>query len=344
MWYAGVSLVTWFLLRDGPAGRAGPVRPVVPLRGRDRLRQAEAASLKAFRFPFVAFRSGKGRVRVWGRTPDGDAGQGRDRALPQGQVAQAAHAAGRRERMFVKRIRGPRKGSIRARAAGLGRGIGRLFPQAAARHAGQPLWFHRASADIPGISDVARPQPQQRQGRRERAGAGPQRGAAHPRERRRDARPALRGRDRVPVHGRPLRGPHEGDPRGDVGAPTRACGCSTTRSSARPSASTSGSRTPAATTSCGWTRTPSTRPSTSRKGIERLQRDDGVEWVTGPQIPHGVGPWSRRVAIALPRGWAPAARRSGRRARRRTSTPACSPGSGSAPRSTSTAAGTTAGP
>ena len=28
---------------------------------------------------------------------------------------------------------------------------------------------------------------------------------------------ALRGRDRVPVHGRPLRGPHEGDPRGDVG-------------------------------------------------------------------------------------------------------------------------------
>jgi len=35
------------------------------------------------------------------------------------------------------------------------------------------------------------------------------------------------------------------------------------------------------------------------KGIERLQRGDGVEWVTGPQIPHGVGPWSRRVAIAL---------------------------------------------
>ena len=34
------------------------------------------------------------------------------------------------------------------------------------------------------------------------------------------------------------------------------------------------------------------------KGVERLQRGD-VEWVTGPQIPHGTGRWSRRVAIAL---------------------------------------------
>jgi glycosyltransferase involved in cell wall biosynthesis len=40
-------------------------------------------------------------------------------------------------------------------------------------------------------------------------------------------------------------------------------------------------------------------PEYVAKGIARLQREDGVEWVTGPQIPHGVGPWSRRVAIAL---------------------------------------------
>ena len=37
------------------------------------------------------------------------------------------------------------------------------------------------------------------------------------------------------------------------------------------------------------------------KGVERLERGD-VEWVTGPQIPHGTGKWSRRVAIAL-RSW-----------------------------------------
>jgi succinoglycan biosynthesis protein ExoA len=43
-------------------------------------------------------------------------------------------------------------------------------------------------------------------------------------------------------------------------------------------------------------------PEYVAKGIERLQRGDGVEWVTGPQIPHGMGPWSRRVAIAL-RSW-----------------------------------------
>ncbi len=38
------------------------------------------------------------------------------------------------------------------------------------------------------------------------------------------------------------------------------------------------------------------------KGVERLARADGVEWVTGPQIPNGTGKWSRRVAIAL-RSW-----------------------------------------
>ena len=38
------------------------------------------------------------------------------------------------------------------------------------------------------------------------------------------------------------------------------------------------------------------------KGVARLARADGVDWVTGPQIPHGSGKWSRRVAIAL-RSW-----------------------------------------
>jgi glycosyltransferase involved in cell wall biosynthesis len=35
-----------------------------------------------------------------------------------------------------------------------------------------------------------------------------------------------------------------------------------------------------------------------RKGVERLRRGD-VAWVTGPPVPHGVDPWSRRVALAL---------------------------------------------
>jgi len=34
------------------------------------------------------------------------------------------------------------------------------------------------------------------------------------------------------------------------------------------------------------------------RGVERLRRGD-VVWVAGPQVPHGTGTWSRRVALAL---------------------------------------------
>ena len=34
------------------------------------------------------------------------------------------------------------------------------------------------------------------------------------------------------------------------------------------------------------------------RGIRRL-RQGGVDWVSGPQLPEGVGPWSRRIALAL---------------------------------------------
>lgn len=34
------------------------------------------------------------------------------------------------------------------------------------------------------------------------------------------------------------------------------------------------------------------------RGVERLRQGD-VDWVTGPQIPHGTERWSRRVALAL---------------------------------------------
>jgi succinoglycan biosynthesis protein ExoA len=39
-------------------------------------------------------------------------------------------------------------------------------------------------------------------------------------------------------------------------------------------------------------------PDYLARGIERLRRGD-VEWVSGPQLPHGVGRWSRRIALAL---------------------------------------------
>ena len=39
-------------------------------------------------------------------------------------------------------------------------------------------------------------------------------------------------------------------------------------------------------------------PSYIQIGVDRLRRGD-VGWVSGPQIPYGVDPWSRRVALAL---------------------------------------------
>ncbi len=39
-------------------------------------------------------------------------------------------------------------------------------------------------------------------------------------------------------------------------------------------------------------------PSYVQSGVDRLRRGD-VGWVSGPQIPYGVDPWSRRVALAL---------------------------------------------
>lgn len=115
MWEAGVTLVTWYRLRDGPP--EGPVQSGLWFRCNEGIAcdKPKSASLQAFRFPFVAFRSGRGRVRVWGRTPDAAAGR----------VA-IERSAGRKWRrlrtlradangMFRRRIRGPRKGSIRAR-------------------------------------------------------------------------------------------------------------------------------------------------------------------------------------------------------------------------------------
>jgi hypothetical protein len=78
MWRSGVSLVTWFQLRDDDA-KGRPHNEVFESGlydfcagglGCDRPK----LSFQAFRFPFVAFRSGR-RAHVWGRTPGGRAGR-----------------------------------------------------------------------------------------------------------------------------------------------------------------------------------------------------------------------------------------------------------------------------
>ena len=76
MWTAGVSLVTWFGLRDEPRdGR--PEQLVLQsglyFRGETLALDHPKPALAAFRFPLVAYRAGQ-RLTIWGRTPWGKAG------------------------------------------------------------------------------------------------------------------------------------------------------------------------------------------------------------------------------------------------------------------------------
>ncbi|MGH2978054.1 MAG: hypothetical protein ACRDLQ_00265, partial [Solirubrobacterales bacterium] len=118
MWQAGVSLATWYRLRDGPAD--GPVQSGLWFRcaGGIACDTPKPSSLQAFRFPFVAFRSGRGRVRVWGRTPGAARGRVAIERSRRGKWRRLRTLRADRNGMFGKRIRGPRRGRIRARLVG----------------------------------------------------------------------------------------------------------------------------------------------------------------------------------------------------------------------------------
>jgi hypothetical protein len=67
MWTSGVSLVTWFLLEDQPLATSPYQSGLYFQDGMPK------PALRAFRFPFVAFRE-HGAIDVWGRTPAGKRG------------------------------------------------------------------------------------------------------------------------------------------------------------------------------------------------------------------------------------------------------------------------------
>jgi hypothetical protein len=80
MWKAGVTLITWSQLRDYPFVRSSPGSPGIPYQGglfrwggEGKFGRAKPA-LKAFRFPFVAFRR-VGGAFVWGRSMRGTPGR-----------------------------------------------------------------------------------------------------------------------------------------------------------------------------------------------------------------------------------------------------------------------------
>ena len=67
MWLNGVSLVTWFSIRDQPLA-ASYYQSGLFYRGGTVAADRPKPALRAFRFPFVGFVE-RGGVRVWGRTP-----------------------------------------------------------------------------------------------------------------------------------------------------------------------------------------------------------------------------------------------------------------------------------
>jgi hypothetical protein len=119
MWQAGVSLVTWFLLRDEPLGGSRNQSGLYLNSGGSYTNDRPKLALTAFRFPFVAFRSGA-RIVVWGRTPAGAPGTVRvEHRTPAGWTRLATLRANRHG-IFTARLRPRfgRSGSLRARFAG----------------------------------------------------------------------------------------------------------------------------------------------------------------------------------------------------------------------------------
>jgi hypothetical protein len=123
MWKAGVTLVTWFSLRDDPLQQSQFQSGLWYVDAGVDFRLARPKpALQAFRFPFVAFRSGK-TVSVWGKAPTS-----RPVTVVVEQRAgtrwkRLANVRTRADGVFTKRIATRLTGRLRARAAGSGASV-----------------------------------------------------------------------------------------------------------------------------------------------------------------------------------------------------------------------------
>jgi len=118
MWKAGVSQVTWFQLRDMPLTSIW--QSGLYLRGPGELADAPAKpALRAFRFPFVAYRAERG-VKVWGRTPASDARTVVIEQRRNGRWVRSGSLRSGSAGIFAATVRGSGTGAVRARLAGRG--------------------------------------------------------------------------------------------------------------------------------------------------------------------------------------------------------------------------------
>lgn len=109
MWSAGISTVVWFRLQDDPL-RVSPYQS-----GFFTASGHAKSSLEAFRFPFVAFRTGSG-VTIWGRTPSGTSAGVTVEQKVKGHWIRVRRVRADRYGIFSERLRlsAARTGALRA--------------------------------------------------------------------------------------------------------------------------------------------------------------------------------------------------------------------------------------
>src|SRR5215210_17869 len=123
MYKAGIATVIWFQLRDeGPNGGksdAGLYQSGLYLRGATIAADRPKRSLQAFRYPFVALRTGKG-FTFWGRLPDSRPGGVKVQVKDGGGFRTVKSARGRAGGVFEGRVRGRfgKRATVRAKGRG----------------------------------------------------------------------------------------------------------------------------------------------------------------------------------------------------------------------------------
>jgi hypothetical protein len=114
MWGYGVSLVTWFEIRDQTNAGGFPNSFQSGLYFRcDASISCDKPKpmLESYRFPFVAYKHGKGRVLVWGRTPFGR--KGKVTIVQKGKKLKTLKTNS--HGLFTKVLRTKNKGDLRAK-------------------------------------------------------------------------------------------------------------------------------------------------------------------------------------------------------------------------------------
>ena len=114
MWLGGISQVTWFQLRDEPMAQTPSG---IWQSGLYFVDGREKPALRAFRFPFVAFRAGRSAT-VWGRTPRSDARRVRIEQRRGSRWQRLRIVRSDRYGIFRARVVRRGRGPLRARAAG----------------------------------------------------------------------------------------------------------------------------------------------------------------------------------------------------------------------------------